>query len=303
MFKILFRIRLQSKEILFLMTAKIIDGRKISQKVCYQIANQVTNYTSLGARAPGLAVILVGKDPASQIYVNSKKRVCKEIGFILKFYEFNLQVSEHQLLKLIKDLNKDSTIDGILVQLPLPKGIDENSILRAIIPNKDVDGFHPYNIGRLCQQDPYLRPCAASGVVTILNYYKINTQGLYAVIIGDSNHVGRPIGLELLQARCTTTITHCFTKNLSYHVNHADLLVVAIGKPQFIPGSWIKRGAVVIDIGINRLNNGKVVGDVFFNTAIEHASYITPVPGGVGPVTVASLMQNTLQAYMLSISI
>jgi len=200
------------------------------------------------------------------------------------------------LLQLIDDLNDDREIDGILVQLPLPAGIDNVKVLERITPDKDVDGFHPYNVGRLCQRAPTLRPCTPRGIVTLLERYNIDTYGLNAVVVGASNIVGRPMSMELLLAGCTTTVTHRFTKDLRHHVEHADLLVVAVGKPGFIPGDWIKPGAVVIDVGINRLESGKVVGDVDFEAASARASYITPVPGGVGPMTVATLIENTLHA-------
>ncbi|MDR2243442.1 MAG: bifunctional methylenetetrahydrofolate dehydrogenase/methenyltetrahydrofolate cyclohydrolase FolD, partial [Providencia alcalifaciens] len=239
---------------------------------------------------------LVGANPASQIYVGSKRRACEEVGFISRSYDLPDTTTEAELLKLIDDLNQDNEIDGILVQLPLPAGIDNVKVIERIHPDKDVDGFHPYNVGRLCQRAPRLRPCTPRGIVTLLERYDINTYGLNAVIIGASNIVGRPMSLELLLAGCTTTVTHRFTKDLEQHVRNADLLVVAVGKPNFIPGEWIKPGAIVIDVGINRLENGKVTGDVDFDEASKRAAWITPVPGGVGPMTVATLIQNTLQA-------
>lgn len=241
-------------------------------------------------------MILVGANPASQIYVGSKRRACEEVGFLSRSYDLPDTTTEAELLKLIDDLNQDTDIDGILVQLPLPAGIDNVKVIERIHPDKDVDGFHPYNVGRLCQRAPRLRPCTPRGIVTLLERYDINTYGLNAVIIGASNIVGRPMSLELLLAGCTTTVTHRFTKDLEQHVRNADLLVVAVGKPNFIPGEWIKPGAIVIDVGINRLENGKVTGDVDFDEASKRAAWITPVPGGVGPMTVATLIQNTLQA-------
>ncbi len=219
-----------------------------------------------------------------------------EVGFVSRSYDLPETTSEAELLELIDALNADNTIDGILVQLPLPAGIDNVKVLERIHPDKDVDGFHPYNVGRLCQRAPRLRPCTPRGIVTLLERYNIDTFGLNAVVIGASNIVGRPMSMELLLAGCTTTVTHRFTKNLRHHVENADLLIVAVGKPGFIPGDWIKEGAIVIDVGINRLENGKVVGDVVFEDAAKRASYITPVPGGVGPMTVATLIENTLQA-------
>ena len=278
------------------MAAKIIDGKTIAQQVRNEVAEQVKQRLAAGKRAPGLAVVLVGENPASQIYVASKRKACEEVGFISRSYDLPASTTEPELLALIERLNADQEIDGILVQLPLPAGIDNVKVLERISPDKDVDGFHPYNVGRLCQRAPKLRPCTPRGIVTLLERYNIDTYGLNAVVVGASNIVGRPMSMELLLAGCTTTVTHRFTKNLRHHVENADLLIVAVGKPGFIPGDWIKPGAIVIDVGINRLESGKVVGDVDFEAASERAAYITPVPGGVGPMTVATLIQNTLQA-------
>lgn len=278
------------------MSAKIIDGKTIAQQVRNEVAEQVKQRLAAGKRPPGLAVVLVGENPASQIYVASKRRACDEVGFLSRSYDLPATTSEAELLALIDRLNADGEIDGILVQLPLPAGIDNVKVLERIHPDKDVDGFHPYNVGRLCQRAPKLRPCTPRGIVTLLERYNIDTYGLNAVVVGASNIVGRPMSMELLLAGCTTTVTHRFTKNLRHHVENADLLVVAVGKPGFIPGDWIKPGAIVVDVGINRLESGKVVGDVDFDAASERAAYITPVPGGVGPMTVATLIQNTLQA-------
>ncbi|EMH1501931.1 bifunctional methylenetetrahydrofolate dehydrogenase/methenyltetrahydrofolate cyclohydrolase FolD [Proteus mirabilis] len=278
------------------MSARIIDGKTIAQTIRSEVAEKVKQRIKIGKRAPGLAVILVGDNPASQIYVASKRKACDEVGFISRSYDLPDTTSEAELLNLIDTLNEDNTIDGILVQLPLPAGINNVKVLERIHPDKDVDGFHPYNIGRLCQRAPKLRPCTPRGIVTLLERCNIPMNGLNAVIIGASNIVGRPMSLELLLAGCTTTVTHRFTKDLRFHVEHADLVVVAVGKPNFIPGEWIKPGAIVIDVGINRLENGKVVGDVDFAQASQRAGWISPVPGGVGPMTVATLIQNTLQA-------
>ena len=278
------------------MAAKIIDGKTIAQQVRVEVAEKVKQRLAAGKRAPGLAVVLVGENPASQIYVASKRRACEEVGFLSRSYDLPATTREAELLELIDTLNQDDEIDGILVQLPLPAGIDNVKVLERITPDKDVDGFHPYNVGRLCQRAPTLRPCTPRGIVTLLERYNIDTYGLNSVVVGASNIVGRPMSMELLLAGCTTTVTHRFTKDLRHHVEHADLLVVAVGKPGFIPGDWIKPGAIVIDVGINRLESGKVVGDVDFDSASERASWITPVPGGVGPMTVATLIQNTLQA-------
>mgnify|MGYP002721043555 CR=1 FL=1 len=275
------------------MSAKIIDGKTIAQQVRNEVAEQVKQRLAAGKRAPGLAVVLVGENPASQIYVASKRRACDEVGFLSRSYDLPAATSEAELLALIDQLNADEEIDGILVQLPLPAGIDNVKVLERIHPDKDVDGFHPYNVGRLCQRAPKLRPCTPRGIVTLLERYNIDTYGLNAVVVGASNIVGRPMSMELLLAGCTTTVTHRFTKNLRHHVENADLLVVAVGKPGFIPGDWIKPGAIVVDVGINRLESGKVVGDVDFDAASERAAYITPVPGGVGPMTVATPVSYT----------
>ncbi|OWS76103.1 bifunctional methylenetetrahydrofolate dehydrogenase/methenyltetrahydrofolate cyclohydrolase [Pantoea sp. VS1] len=278
------------------MAAKIIDGKTIAQQVRLEVAEKVQQRLAAGKRAPGLAVVLVGENPASQIYVANKRRACEEVGFVSRAYNLPANTSEAELLEVIDELNNDDAIDGILVQLPLPAGIDNVKVLERITPDKDVDGFHPYNVGRLCQRAPKLRPCTPRGIVTLLERYNIDTYGMNAVVVGASNIVGRPMSMELLLAGCTTTVTHRFTKDLRHHVEHADLLVVAVGKPGFIPGDWIKPGAIVIDVGINRLESGKVVGDVDFASASERAAYITPVPGGVGPMTVATLIENTLLA-------
>lgn len=281
------------------MAAKIIDGKSVAQQVRNEVAEQVQKRLMGGKRPPGLAVVLLGKHPASKIYVAKKRLACNEVGLLSFSYDLPATTSEKELLTLIDQLNTNSVIDGILLQLPLPVNINNINVLEHIHPDKDVDGFHPYNIGRLCQRVPTLRPCTPRGIITLLERYDINTNSLNAVVVGASNIVGRPMGMELLLAGCTTTITNHLTRNLRYHVENADLLVVAVGKQSLIPGHWIKPGAIVIDVGINRLKSGRVVGDVEFDTASERASYITPVPGGVGPMTVASLCQNTLQACEL----
>ncbi|ATG73612.1 bifunctional methylenetetrahydrofolate dehydrogenase/methenyltetrahydrofolate cyclohydrolase [Zobellella denitrificans] len=278
------------------MSAQIIDGKAIAQAVRNQVAERVAERKSAGKRAPGLAVILVGANPASQVYVGSKRRACEEVGFVSKSYDLPQETTEQQLLDLIDELNRDATIDGILVQLPLPAHIDSTLVIERIHPHKDVDGFHPYNVGRLAQRIPALRPCTPKGIMTLIERSHIKTHGLNAVVVGASNIVGRPMTLELLLAGCTTTTCHRFTEDLKAKVEGADLLVVAVGKPNFIPGDWIKPGAVVIDVGINRLDDGRLVGDVEYAVAAERASYITPVPGGVGPMTVAALIENTLIA-------
>ena len=278
------------------MTAQIISGTQLASQIKSNVAQQISQYVAQGKRAPGLAVILVGADPASQVYVGSKRKSCAEIGITSQSYDLPETTTEQALLELIEELNQDTEIDGILVQLPLPKHIDSTKVIEQISPEKDVDGFHPYNVGRLCQRIPTLRACTPYGVMKLLETTGISFYGKHAVIVGASNIVGRPMALELLLAGCTVTVTHRFTEDLASHIRQADILVVAVGKPKFIKGEWIKEGAVVVDVGINRLE-GKLVGDVEFDVAAQRASYITPVPGGVGPMTVAMLMQNTLSAY------
>lgn len=278
------------------MTAQIISGTQLASQIKLNVAQQISQYVAQGKRAPGLAVILVGADPASQVYVGSKRKSCAEIGIVSKSYDLPETTTEQALLELIEELNQDAEVNGILVQLPLPKHIDSTKVIEQISPEKDVDGFHPYNVGRLCQRIPTLRACTPYGVMKLLETTGISFYGKHAVIVGASNIVGRPMALELLLAGCTVTVTHRFTEDLASHIRQADILVVAVGKPKFIKGEWIKEGAVVVDVGINRLE-GKLVGDVEFDVAAQRASYITPVPGGVGPMTVAMLMQNTLSAY------
>ena len=278
------------------MTAQIISGTQLASQIKSNVAQQISQYVAQGKRAPGLAVILVGADPASQVYVGSKRKSCAEIGIVSKSYDLPEITTEQALLELIEELNQDAEVNGILVQLPLPKHIDSTKVIEQISPEKDVDGFHPYNVGRLCQRIPTLRACTPYGVMKLLETTGISFYGKHAVIVGASNIVGRPMALELLLAGCTVTVTHRFTEDLASHIRQADILVVAVGKPKFIKGEWIKEGAVVVDVGINRLE-GKLVGDVEFDVAAQRASYITPVPGGVGPMTVAMLMQNTLSAY------
>lgn len=280
------------------MRAQLIDGKKISQYVRQTVAAQVETLKEASKRVPGLAVILLGSNPASQVYVANKTKACKEVGFLSKEYKLAPSTTQQELLSLIDELNEDASIDGILVQLPLPAGLHTDDVLERIHPNKDVDGFHPYNIGRLAQRMPALRPCTPKGIMTMIESTKKPVKGLHAVIVGASNIVGRPMGLELLLAGCTVTTCHKFTQHLADYVKQADVLVVAVGKAHFIPGDWVKKGAIVIDVGINRLENGSLTGDVEFEVAKERAGWITPVPGGVGPMTVASLIENTLEAYV-----
>jgi len=278
------------------MTAQRIDGKQVAQQVRDEVKQGVTKRLAAGARAPGLAVVMVGEDPASAVYVGSKRNACKEVGIVSKAFDLPASTNQAELEALIDQLNEDAEVDGILVQLPLPQGLDAQAILERINPFKDVDGFHPFNMGRLAQRNPALRPCTPRGVITLLDSIGLDLHGKNAVVVGASNIVGRPMSLELLLAGATTTVCHRFTNDLKEHVQRADVLVVAVGKPNFIPGEWVKLGAVVIDVGINRLPSGKLVGDIEFDAAEQRASYITPVPGGVGPMTVATLMQNTLQA-------
>jgi methylenetetrahydrofolate dehydrogenase (NADP+) / methenyltetrahydrofolate cyclohydrolase len=278
------------------MTAALIDGKLIAQQLRHSVKDKVQQRIKNGLRAPGLAVILVGSDPASQVYVGSKRKACEEVGFVSRSYDLPPSTSQAELVALIDELNNDNAIDGILVQLPLPEGLDANLIIEHINPLKDVDGFHPNNVGKLALRQPGLRPCTPKGIMELIASTGIDPHGVEAVVVGASNIVGRPMTLELLLAGCTVTTTHRFTKDLETKVRNADLLVVAVGKPEFIPGEWIKKGAIVIDVGINRLENGKLVGDVGFAMAKENASHITPVPGGVGPMTVACLIENTLIA-------
>jgi len=278
------------------MTANIINGKLIAEELRGKVRDDVTARTSQGLRAPGLAVILVGTNPASQVYVRKKREACAEAGFISRAYDLPADTTQQYLLDLINELNLDETIDGILVQLPLPEQIDETVVLEAILPDKDVDGFHPYNIGRLAQRMPSLRPCTPHGVIKMLDHIGETYKGRHAVIVGASNIVGRPMSLELLLAGATTTVCHRFTSDLKDHLGRADIVIAAVGKPNFIKGEWIKPGATVIDVGINRLENGKLTGDVEYDTAAERAAWISPVPGGVGPMTVAVLLSNTLNA-------
>ncbi|MBW9258979.1 MAG: bifunctional methylenetetrahydrofolate dehydrogenase/methenyltetrahydrofolate cyclohydrolase FolD [Candidatus Thiodiazotropha sp. (ex. Lucinisca nassula)] len=281
------------------MSAEILDGKAIAAELRAKIKAGVEHRVAAGERRPGLAVVLVGENPASQVYVRNKRKSCEEVGFQSQSFDLPGDTSQSDLLKVIDQLNQDDTIDGILVQLPLPQQIDEESVIERILPTKDVDGFHPYNVGRLALRMPILRPCTPRGIMTMLQYTGQNLEGLDAVIIGQSNIVGRPMALELLAARCTITVCHSRTKDLAEKARNADILVAAVGRPEFVPGDWVKEGAIVIDVGINRTDEGKLVGDVAFEAARERASWITPVPGGVGPMTIATLLENTLQAAEL----
>ncbi len=281
------------------MVAQILDGKAIAADLRNRIKAEVQQRIAGGQRAPGLAVVLVGENPASQVYVRNKQNACEQVGFLSKLITLPKTTSQSALLELIDSLNERRDIDGILVQLPLPDQIDEEEVTERILPTKDVDGFHPYNIGRLALRIPALRPCTPRGIMTLLERTGTELSGKDAVILGQSNIVGRPMALELLMARCTITVCHSRTKDLVDKIGSADILVAAVGRPRFVQGDWLKPGAVVVDVGINRLDDGSLCGDVDFETASAKASWITPVPGGVGPMTVATLLENTLQAAEL----
>ncbi|MBY5962123.1 bifunctional methylenetetrahydrofolate dehydrogenase/methenyltetrahydrofolate cyclohydrolase FolD [Marinobacter nauticus] len=278
------------------MSAKLINGKEIAARVRQQVAAGVEARRQKGLRAPGLAVVLVGHDPASQVYVGNKRKACEQAGILSLSYDLPEDTSQAALEALVDELNENPAVDGILVQLPLPSHLDADPILVKIRPDKDVDGFHPYNIGRLMQRKPTLRPCTPAGVITLLDSIGTPYKGQHAVIVGASNIVGRPMSMELLLKGATTTVCHRFTDNLEKFVGEADILVAAVGKPGIIKGEWVKPGATVIDVGINRMDDGKLCGDVDFDAAAKRAAYITPVPGGVGPMTIATLLENTLYA-------
>jgi methylenetetrahydrofolate dehydrogenase (NADP+) / methenyltetrahydrofolate cyclohydrolase len=279
------------------MTAQLIDGRRLAAEVKNQVQGMIEAALALGARRPALAVVKVGNDPASEVYVRNKRKACEEVGIRSVAHDLAHSTAETALLSLVDELNRDAEIDGVLVQLPLPAQIRQTAIIERIDPAKDVDGFHPYNVGRLAQRIPVMRPCTPYGVIRLLEHIGVPFKGQHAVVVGASNIVGRPMSLELLLTGATTTVCHRFTTDLDTYVRQADILVVAAGKPGLIPGEWIKPGAIVIDVGMNRLENGHLVGDVQFESARERAGWITPVPGGVGPMTVAMLMHNTLHAF------
>lgn len=281
------------------MAAQLIDGKKISQQRIEAVAQAVKARQEKGLHTPCLAVVLVGDDPASAVYVRNKKLTCQKSGIESRSYELPSETTQDDLLKLVDELNDDPAVDGILVQLPLPAHIDSQAVLERIEPHKDVDGFHPYNVGRLVVKMPLMRPCTPKGVMTLLEAYGIDPKGKKAVVVGASNIVGRPQALELLLSRATVTICHSATHNLADEVAAADILVVGVGIPNFVKGEWVKPGAVVIDVGINRLDDGSLCGDVEFDVAKERASMITPVPGGVGPMTIATLLENTVHAASL----
>ena len=278
------------------MTANILDGKAVAAKQRQKSATQAAEFKAKFGRAPGLAVVKVGEDPASAVYVRNKRKACEECGIASFAHDLPVTTSREELLALIKTLNADDRVDGILVQLPLPKGLDSTEIMDTIDPAKDVDGFHPINTGLLAQKRPGLRPCTPWGVICIAREYQLDLTGLRAVVVGASNIVGRPMALELLLARSTVTVCHTGTRDLRGEVERAELVVAAVGKAAYIPGEWIREGAIVFDVGINRGADGKLCGDVEFAAAAERAAWITPVPGGVGPMTIAMLLSNTVDA-------
>ena len=281
------------------MSAQIIDGKAVAAALIEEVRAGVDARLAAGKRAPALAVILIGDDPASAVYVRNKKKSCEKAGIRSLAWDLPASTTQEELLAIVDQLNADNEVDGILVQLPLPGHIDPQAVIERIAPHKDVDGFHPYNMGRLAIKMPLLRPCTPRGVMTLLEKYGIDPKGKKAVIVGASNIVGRPQALEMLLARATVTVCHSATENLAAEVAAADIVVAAVGKPGFVKGEWVKPGAVVIDVGINRLADGTLAGDVEFALASERAAFITPVPGGVGPMTIATLLQNTLDCANL----
>ncbi|QOC23990.1 bifunctional methylenetetrahydrofolate dehydrogenase/methenyltetrahydrofolate cyclohydrolase FolD [Wenzhouxiangella sp. AB-CW3] len=276
--------------------ARILDGRQVSGRLIENVAAAVAAHVDRGKRAPGLAVVLVGDDPASEVYVAHKIKACERAGIVSATHRLAHGTGRGELLALIDMLNEDDSVDGILVQLPLPAHLDEREVTRRIRPDKDVDGFHPVNMGRLAVRDPGLRPCTPRGVMTLLAAHGIDTKGMDALVVGASNIVGRPLALELLLAGATVTVAHRFTRDLQRQVGNAEILFVAVGKPDLIDPQWIREGTIVVDIGITRDDNGRIRGDLDYDAAALRAAWITPVPGGVGPMTVATLLQNTAEA-------
>ena len=277
-------------------TARLIDGKAIAQDIRNEVKARVEKRVAAGLVRPGLAVVLVGQDEASRIYVRNKRKACAETGIVSVAHDLPSSTTEAALLTLVDELNGNPTVHGILVQLPLPAHIDSRLVIERIHPSKDVDGFHPYTVGRLAQRIPLLRPCTPFGILTLVERIGVDPKGKVVVVVGASNHVGRPLALEFLLAGSTVTICHRFTVDVEAEVRRAEILVVAIGKPGIIPGEWVKPGAIVIDVGINRQPNGELIGDIGFEAASQRAAWITPVPGGVGPMTIAMLMHNTLAA-------
>lgn len=283
--------------------ARMLDGVKASDAVIAAVNSAIETHVASGGRRPGLAVVLLGSDPASSIYVRAKRRDCERAGIIARDFDLSASTSERELLELIDRLNVDREVDGILVQLPLPDHIEEPHVTNRINSDKDVDGFHAFNVGKLALRQPGLRPCTPRGIMALLSFYGIEVQTRHAVVVGASNIVGRPMALELLFAGATVTVAHRFTQNLEKHVRDAELLISAVGKSGIVKSEWIKPGAVVVDVGINRLPNGKITGDIDIETASRRASWISPVPGGVGPMTRAMLMLNTAEAAGLQVDL
>lgn len=278
------------------MPASLIDGRAVAELRKEQLKIRVRDYAQKQQRAPGLAVILIGTDPASVIYVNNKRKACAEAGIASYFYDLEASTSQKKLVQLIEQLNEAEHIDGILIQLPLPQHINTALIIEKIKPEKDVDGFHPYNLGRLAQRNPLLRPCTPLGIINLLNHYQLNVEGKHAVVVGASNIVGRPMSLEFLLAGATVSICHRFTKNLQSFINCADIVVVAAGLMDVVSYDWLQAHQIIIDVGIHRLTDGSIRGDINFSKALERVSWLTPVPGGVGPMTIITLLENTMMA-------
>jgi methylenetetrahydrofolate dehydrogenase (NADP+) / methenyltetrahydrofolate cyclohydrolase len=279
-------------------TANILDGKAVAAKQRQKSALRAAEFKARHGRQPGLAVIKVGEDPASAVYVRNKRKACEECGVASFAHDLPTTTSRAELLALVERLNRDDAVDGILLQLPLPKGLDSTEIMDSIDPAKDVDGFHPTNTGLLAQKRPGLRPCTPWGVIKLAEEYQLNLVGLRACVVGASNIVGRPMALELLLARSTVTVCHTGTRDVRAEVERAELVVAAVGKAAYVPGSWIREGAIVMDVGINRGADGKLCGDVEYAAAAERAAWITPVPGGVGPMTIAMLLSNTIDAAL-----
>lgn len=278
------------------MSALLLDGRALATVRREELKKQVFHQIAQGQRAPGLAVVLIGNDPASSIYVNNKRKACEEVGISSHSYDLPTETTQEELLTLIEELNRSTQIDGILIQLPLPKHINERIVIEHIKPEKDVDGFHPYNLGRLAQRNPLLRPCTPLGIMNLLNHYQLDVKRKHAVVIGASNIVGRPMSLELLLAGATVTVCHKFTQGLQKLVSIADLLIVATGKQDVIEADWLLEHQIVVDVGMHRLPDGSIRGDIDFKKAVNKVAWITPVPGGVGPMTIVSLLENTMMA-------
>ena len=284
-------------------TANILDGKEVSAALIGSVRDAIGRHVAAGGRRPGLAVVLVGRDPASAIYVRAKRQDCERAGIVARDFDLPESTTQAELLDLIHRLNEDPEIDGILVQLPLPRHIEETAVTNSISSDKDVDGFHAFNVGKLALRQPGLRPCTPRGVMALLHFYGIANRSMHAVVVGASNIVGRPMALELLLTGSTVTVSHRFTRNLEDHVRSAELLISAIGKPGVIDSAWIPRGAIVVDVGINRLPDGRLVGDIEFESAARRAAWISPVPGGVGPMTRATLMLNTAEAAGLTVTL